>query len=315
MTKQTINIGTIANDDTGDSLRNAFIKVNDNFTEVYSSNVKSTLEYIELTNRITVTGNTTTFIKAANTDANIVFDAIDTNLSLSRRAGNGGGLINRALNEYWDADVSPINTEWNADGWDNLDDVELRAYHPFASALQYKIGLNIIGLPLVMHDIANDKYYKFTFTNWAAGGSVTGAVSYTRQLIDTTTKIGIRFPDNTVQVTAPVPHIDFTQNHINEAGYTVDLNDRGCHIFGSNNEVRIPDNNHVAFPIGSFIIIATEGGPTLIRPDDSSNTVIYYAGTTANTSRWNLGARSVANLMKVEEDVWYIVGTSITHAT
>lgn len=36
MAKQTINTGTAANDGTGDTLRNAFVKTNQNFTEVYS---------------------------------------------------------------------------------------------------------------------------------------------------------------------------------------------------------------------------------------------------------------------------------------
>ena len=36
MAKQTINIGTIANDGTGDTLRAAFDKANDNFNEVYA---------------------------------------------------------------------------------------------------------------------------------------------------------------------------------------------------------------------------------------------------------------------------------------
>lgn len=35
MAKQTINIGTVANDGTGDALRDAFDKTNDNFTELY----------------------------------------------------------------------------------------------------------------------------------------------------------------------------------------------------------------------------------------------------------------------------------------
>ena len=35
MAKQTINIGSAANDGTGDLLRNAFDKCNDNFTELY----------------------------------------------------------------------------------------------------------------------------------------------------------------------------------------------------------------------------------------------------------------------------------------
>lgn len=37
MAKQTINVGTLANDKTGDALRNAFIKVNNNFTELYNA--------------------------------------------------------------------------------------------------------------------------------------------------------------------------------------------------------------------------------------------------------------------------------------
>jgi len=36
MAKQTIDIGTLGNDGTGESIRNAFQKVNDNFTEVYA---------------------------------------------------------------------------------------------------------------------------------------------------------------------------------------------------------------------------------------------------------------------------------------
>jgi len=37
MAQETINVGTTANDGTGDGLRDAFVKVNDNFDEVYSN--------------------------------------------------------------------------------------------------------------------------------------------------------------------------------------------------------------------------------------------------------------------------------------
>jgi len=40
MAKQTINVGTTANDGTGDTLRDSFVKVNDNFTDVYTGKVK-----------------------------------------------------------------------------------------------------------------------------------------------------------------------------------------------------------------------------------------------------------------------------------
>ena len=38
MTQQTINIGTGANDGTGDNLRSAMDKSNDNFDELYGAN-------------------------------------------------------------------------------------------------------------------------------------------------------------------------------------------------------------------------------------------------------------------------------------
>lgn len=42
MAIQTINIGTIANDGTGDDLREAFVKVNSNFTELNTRSTEST---------------------------------------------------------------------------------------------------------------------------------------------------------------------------------------------------------------------------------------------------------------------------------
>lgn len=42
MAKQTINIGTTANDRTGDHLRSAMTKVNSNFTELYDADTSST---------------------------------------------------------------------------------------------------------------------------------------------------------------------------------------------------------------------------------------------------------------------------------
>ena len=39
MPKQTINIGSSANDGTGDPLRTAFDKINDNFDELYGTSL------------------------------------------------------------------------------------------------------------------------------------------------------------------------------------------------------------------------------------------------------------------------------------
>ena len=60
MAKQTINIGSNANDGTGDPLRTAFDKINDNFTELYGSdNDLNTLDAnLDVNNFIITTGVT-----------------------------------------------------------------------------------------------------------------------------------------------------------------------------------------------------------------------------------------------------------------
>ena len=65
MAKQTVNLGSSANDGTGDPLRTAFDKINDNFDELYL--------YITAAsgNNITITGNT---IASDNTNGNIILD-------------------------------------------------------------------------------------------------------------------------------------------------------------------------------------------------------------------------------------------------
>ena len=43
MSQQIINVGTLPADGTGDPLRTSFTKINDNFTEVYSTLANVTL--------------------------------------------------------------------------------------------------------------------------------------------------------------------------------------------------------------------------------------------------------------------------------
>lgn len=49
MAKQDINIGTVANDGTGDNLRDAFDKTNDNFDEVYAGTATVARNYTPAT--------------------------------------------------------------------------------------------------------------------------------------------------------------------------------------------------------------------------------------------------------------------------
>lgn len=61
MAKQTINVGTSPNDGTGDPLRDSFIKVNDNFNEVYNY-TNGFIDYNDTTGTVSLTANTWTTI-------------------------------------------------------------------------------------------------------------------------------------------------------------------------------------------------------------------------------------------------------------
>jgi hypothetical protein len=71
MAKQTINIGTVAGDGTGDGLRTALDKVNDNFDEVYAADVTAAAHIASTSNPHSVTKSQVGLGSADNTaDAN-----------------------------------------------------------------------------------------------------------------------------------------------------------------------------------------------------------------------------------------------------
>ena len=107
MAKQTVNLGSSANDGTGDPLRTAFDKINDNFDEIYGADAVGT--------NIDISGNK---IKSTNTDGNLVLDTngagivvVDTSTSLRLEAHTDNAIL------YMDADgdVShDAKMTWNA---------------------------------------------------------------------------------------------------------------------------------------------------------------------------------------------------------
>jgi hypothetical protein len=75
MARQNINIGIVANDGTGDDLRTAMQKVNDNFVEVYSGTLAATtLEFTA--NNILSTGTNDAIVFVPNGTGTIDFPAI-----------------------------------------------------------------------------------------------------------------------------------------------------------------------------------------------------------------------------------------------
>jgi hypothetical protein len=96
MAKQTINIGTVANDGTGDSVRTGGDKINDNFNEIYTvfGDGSSLNDIVTDTTFQSTLANTNTYIAAtaladrqalANTNAFIKSQLANTNLAISDR--------------------------------------------------------------------------------------------------------------------------------------------------------------------------------------------------------------------------------------
>jgi hypothetical protein len=310
MARQNISVGTVANDGTGDPLRSAFIKINQNFVELYTPN--TVFENIQLTGRYSL-GSNVSFAKAEYTDPTVVKDEIAPGIVFTRPYGYGAGIYNIAVESDWNPETSPANTEWNLDGWNNLDNVKQREYRPFRTALQNRIGQNIVGAELVMHDLTNDQYYTFKFTEWAQGAGHTGAFAYTRRLINTSSNIGVIFADGSFQVSASEKQYDIPQVNVHDGYHTLELDDRGKHIYGFNNTVFVPNNVEVNFPIGTVIKVVAGLDDTTIRatiPTVGSAATIYDCKT-GNTGIWIVPSRSLATLLKVEENIWYLESNNI----
>ena len=94
MTQQILNVGSSANDGTGDTLRAAMIKTNDNFTELYNSPL--------LASGITVRGNE---IQATRTNDDLVL-----------RASGTGSVTTGALNFKGTSISSDDSTSFTGDG-------------------------------------------------------------------------------------------------------------------------------------------------------------------------------------------------------
>lgn len=327
MAKQTINIGAIANDRTGDPLRIAFRKTNENFTEVYDTlntldvprdiadlndagNLLTEKDHIVLQSRIApIESTSVTFTKEPNTISSLVFDEIDTNMILTRDAtgigGTGGGLYNKAVETVWDATESPVGTEWNADGWDNLDDVKFRYYGTLRETLRNRIGENILNNELVMHDTINDKYYTFMFTQWGQGAAHDGSFSYTRKLIDSEKLVGVEFPDGSIQIKAATDFSKLPRAFVGDTSQD-DLIPRyaGRLIEAFNTTIYVPDPETYDIPVGTFMAVSAGGDEVII---EKRNTAIIYDPKGIQVNSWEIKRRTTAIIIKTGTNTWNIL--------
>ena len=98
MTQLVINVGANANDGTGDTLREAMIKVNDNFTEIYASPL--------FNDAILISGNE---IAATRTNDDLVFNPAGTGgIRFPALQINGNNIEGLRTND--DINIKPAGT-------------------------------------------------------------------------------------------------------------------------------------------------------------------------------------------------------------
>jgi hypothetical protein len=195
-----------------------------------------------------------------------VFDEIAPGLTLTRDVNQG--LYNVEAETEYDNNtyLSPLGTEWNADGWGDLTGLAARRYTTWRQALNNQVGNEIVASELVMHDTINDKYYKFDFTNW---GGNNGSFAYTRTLVEdpnyfkkddyaTANNVDVIEDDSSLQIGITRDENNGIYNPFTEEGWDEDVSPQGTvwNIDGWNDltdvETRTYDNLYAAFGNGGL---------------------------------------------------------------
>lgn len=109
MAKQSIDIGTSPNDGLGDTLRDSFGKINDNFDEIYdaiggSGNVGTLAPVLTVTSNLVTTGNT-----SINTSNLSLFDATDNTKVVKISAAGVSSGATRTVT-FPDSDTTLVGT-------------------------------------------------------------------------------------------------------------------------------------------------------------------------------------------------------------
>jgi hypothetical protein len=133
-------------------------------------------------------------------DVFVVDEPEGSGIAITR--GNNQGIYNPFRENGWNSSLSPEGTLWNADGWDNLKNIESRTYINFYDAVGQDLGDNVPNRELIMFIPDTNQYFAIKFLSWTANNNG-GGISYLRYEIDLDQlDEGITFSDGTIQKTA-----------------------------------------------------------------------------------------------------------------
>lgn len=126
MANEQINVGTVANDNTGDPIRDAFVKVNNNSdlsdlsglidSNIVTPGLESTPTSVNL-NGLTVFGDNIDFTIKANGTGQLIFETDTIRLDTKRTPASSKGVSGDTLGDItWDVNYFYICTVTWTDG-------------------------------------------------------------------------------------------------------------------------------------------------------------------------------------------------------
>ena len=272
----------------------AFLSANTNATNLTNFTELFTGIEVSQNNRIAVVE---TYVQAA-------FDKANAANSLAQAAYNqantGGGADSYARQTANSASSNTIIIQ----GVDSTQNTNITVADSKAQAAFDKAnGAN--GLAAGAYAAANTKYD-------STGGTISGSVTLTGTITG-----NVSIATNSSQANS-IGYLGVPQSNLNpmSANYTLTIGDSGEHLYmvpsSSALTVNIPPNSSVPFPIGTAIVTVLDAAyKSNVVPQ--TGVTLRLAGNTAgsNVAR-TLSEYSMASLIKVDTNLWYISGAGVT---
>ena len=306
MVQKIINVGTVANDGTGDTIRGAFTNVNANFTEVYSnvSNLTAVVAAIDggqnsaISSAYVTSNDAYQIANVAFNHSNLTYDAVNSVFTVANAAYNNANVglvaanswavsVGTAGNNY--ASILAANNAVGANAWANAVGI--------ASNNWSLSTFTTLANTAIIYNTSNAAFFKanaaFANTTGTFQGnlSVTGSVTSTSGFNDTLGQLRERL---TVVVTSNTtttiqgPHTTIIANNTNTL------------------TIKIPDDNTFVSPVnvGTTLEVYQFGtGNTKVIANDASVT-IYSSNNWANIAGQYLSATAI----KVSTNTWILTG-------
>jgi len=315
MAQKIINVGTVANDGTGDTIRGAFTNVNANFTEVYDniSSMTVTLAGID-TGQNTAIGaafNTANAVFAASnaeyTFSNSIYAVVNTVFTVANAAYTNANVGLAAANSWANAVGTAGNNYTNAVGL---------AGNNYASILAANNAVGANGWANAV-GVASNNYIKSTFTTLSNTSLVFNTTNAAFSKANTALQNTSGTLSGNITITGTLSTLggyfdaigSVREKFFNYVNSNVSILSSQSVVFANNSNtinLRIPDDRIFLTPanVGTTIEVYQFGtGATKIIANDAAVTV-------RSSNNWaNLaGQYLTATAVKVLANTWILTG-------